>query len=75
MKYLSQDGKKMVNALIAKGIPKMGLTPVFLVDEKYNVLNTEPICVVCEKYHPWFIDWLNKKFKEELDEVHSKETK
>jgi len=65
MKYPSHDGTKTVNALIQKGKPKMGMTPVWLVDEKGNLLNTEPVCVVCEKFHPWFIGWLKEKFQEE----------
>ena len=70
MKYPSRDGT--INALVQKGKPKMGMTPVWLVDKEGNLLNTEPVCIVCEKYHPWFISWLIGKFREEAMSENSK---
>ena len=45
---------KMVKAKLRKGIPRLGWVTYWLVDEKDQLLNTEPICSVPENWHPWF---------------------
>jgi len=68
MRCLSTDGENLVDVHIRKGNEACGLTPVFAVDEKGNLLNTEPLCIINKRYFPWFYDWLKTKFEEEEEE-------
>lgn len=36
-------------------------TVVYLVDGHGCLLNTEPVCVIEGKWHPWFVDWLSRQ--------------
>jgi len=66
-KYLSVDGERIIDAYVRKGKEKLGATPVFITDKEGNLLNTEPLCVIYEKYFPWFFRWLEKKFEEDRE--------
>jgi len=65
VKHLSADGRSLVDAYVRKGDTECGMTPVFAIDEKGNLLNTEPLCIINERYFPSFFDWLKGKFEEE----------
>jgi len=65
MKHLGADGRSLVDAYVRKGNPIEGMFPIFVVDEEGNLLNTEPLCLVNERYFPFFFDWLKEKFEKE----------
>lgn len=43
------------------GRERMGWIPVLAVDEHGCLLHTEPVCLVPAKWHPWFIEWLERQ--------------
>jgi hypothetical protein len=45
----------------------MGQYAVWVVDEKFRLLHTEPLCILSEKWHSWFFDWL----KEEIEKINA----
>jgi hypothetical protein len=51
------DGEKVMVRGHFKAVPAVaGWTAVYIVDDDGNLLNTEPVCTVCERYHPWFVE-------------------
>jgi hypothetical protein len=56
------DGEKVMVRGHFKAVPAVaGWTAVYIVDDDGNLLNTEPVCTVCERYHSWFIEWLQEQ--------------
>jgi len=48
-------------AQFAYGRESMGWRPVFLVDEHGCLLHTEPVCTVPERWHGWFLHWIQNQ--------------
>ena len=64
MNYLGIDGKTMVKAILRKSCSYKGHLAMLLCDEQGNLLNTEPVGIIYENYHPWAFEL----FKKALDE-------
>ena len=70
MKYpgRKEDEYKDVQLYIEKAPSGLETVSVFLVDKKGRLLHTEALCLIYEKWHPWFYEWLKKKFEENKEE-------
>lgn len=64
MKYPGKKNKP-VHLYIKKGPSGLETASVFLVDKKGKLLHPQSLCLVYEKRHPWFYEWLKKKFEED----------
>lgn len=51
----------MIEAYWAIAGTRLGMTSVFVVDEHGCYLNTEPACLVPDRYANWFLSWLKEQ--------------
>lgn len=67
MKYLGRKEHEYreVDTVVKVTPLSSGNSDVYLFSEDGLLLNTEPICTIYTKFHPWFFDWLRKKFEED----------
>lgn len=48
------------------GPSRGGVRPIYLVDRHGCILHTEPICMVPDRWHAWFIKWLKRQALDRL---------
>lgn len=59
---------KVMDFYIKKGPSGLETASVFLVDKEGRLLDSAALCLIYEKRHPWFYEWLKKKFEEDKGE-------
>jgi len=63
MRYLSIDGKSMTDANVMVDGPDVnGNCTLYLVDKGGNMLNTQAVCIIFDRYHPWFKRFIEERF-------------